>query len=657
MLSENCSRIELNAAKLCIILYAQISKELKVDFTRTVFWSDSTVVLSYIRSESGCFQRYVSNRVAFIRDHSNVDCWRFVPGHLNVADKLSRGIHDMESFANDSTWVNGPHFLKSGAESWPAQPALNVVESDPEVKTKILTTKLILDSPTQQLLNSTQNWFKLSCRVAAMLRIRKLLRRKGVPSGRITVDELCNAETAIWKFIQHENFHEVISKLESRQDLLIRNKLTKLSPFIDEKGLMRAGGRLKHADLCYSAKHPIILPNHPLSVRSLVESVHREVGHLGKESILVKLREKFYIIGGNSLIKTVLRRCITCRKMNSRPSQQLMSDLPAERTTADLPVFTNTGVDFFGPFLVFRGRGRVQEKRYGVVFSCLASRAMHLEIACSLETDSFLSALRRFICRRGPVKMMRSDQGTNLVGGQREMAASINEWNSCQIDDMCKTNGIQWTFHPAGASNYGGIFEREVRTIRKTLYSLLNEFANKVRITDELLTTLICEVEDILNNRPLTSIAQDNDVEPLTPNHLLKLHSGMNFPPGVFSKNDLYVRRKWRQAQFIAEVFWQRWRAEYLPLLIQRQKWVKPRRSHKIGDIVLVVDQKLPRNNWCVGRIISLKVSNDGLVRSVNVRVAKYIEDKNFKIGSTILERPVNKIVLLQAEDEYAFCA
>ena len=132
-----------------------------------------------------------------------------------------------------------------------------------------------------------------------------------------------------------------------------------------------------------------------------------------------------------------------------------MANLPAERVVGDFPPFTNTGVDFFGPFLVSKGRGRAQEKRYGVIFTCLSSRACHLEVAHSLDTDSFVNSLRRFICRRGPVKQLISDNGTNLVSGRKEIKLSIEQWNSNQICTFAKQNGIDWKFNQPYSSHYG----------------------------------------------------------------------------------------------------------------------------------------------------------------------------------------------------------
>ena len=175
-----------------------------------------------------------------------------------------------------------------------------------------------------------------------------------------------------------------------------------------------------------------------------------------------------------------------------------MADLPAARITPDKPPFTNTGIDYFGPFLVKLKRSLV--KRYGVIFTCLAVRAVHIEVASSLETDTFILALRRFIARRGQVKRMYSDNGTNLAGGERELRESIKLWNNEKIHQLLLQKEIEWHFSLPTASHFGGTWERCLRTIRK----VLNAISSEQHLDDESFITLMTEVESIINGRPLT---------------------------------------------------------------------------------------------------------------------------------------------------------
>ena len=267
----------------------------------------------------------------------------------------------------------------------------------------------------------------------------------------------------------------------------------------------------------------------------------------------------------------------------------------------------------------------------------MSIRAVHLEIAHSLDTQAFINALRRFIARRGTPEEIRSDNGTNFVGGNKELVDSIKEWNHVQIKEFLLQHSTKWLFNPPAGSHHDGLWERCIRTIRK----LMNAICKEQTLDDERLMTLLCEVEAIINGRPITKVSDDpRDQEPLTPNHLLLLRAGPTLSPGLFDKNDCYTRRRWRQVQYLADVFRRRWIREYLPAL-QRQRWTRIRRNLKINDIVLVVDKSTPRSLWPLGRILEVHKSNqDGHVRSVKV-----------KTMTSVLVRPIDKLVLLEGAD------
>lgn len=403
-----------------------------------------------------------------------------------------------------------------------------------------------------------------------------------------------------------------------------------MDPVLDDE-LIRVGGRLRKAAMPIEAKHPIILSkNHHVS-NLLLHHIHDQLGHCGRNHMLSKLRQSYWIINANAAARKVISKCIVCRRYKGKMGEQKMSDLPLERITPDLPPFTNTGVDYFGPIEVRRGRSTV--KRYGVIFTCMASRAVHLEVAYSLDTDGCINALRRFISRRGQVVHIRSDNGTNFIGANRELKEAIFAWNDKQIEKELLQVGVQWSFNPPAGSHYGGAWERIIRMVRNILCSVLRQQT----LDDESFHTILCEVESILNDRPITKVSSDpNDLEALTPNHLLLMKGKPALPPGLFERTDLYVKRRWKQVQYLADLFWKRWIREYLPLLQKRQKWTKERRSFSTGDIVLLLDPTAPRGSWPLGRVLETFSDDKGLVRTVKV-----------KTKSSILERPVRKLCLL----------
>ncbi|KAL7826249.1 hypothetical protein SRHO_G00339870 [Serrasalmus rhombeus] len=278
-------------------------------------------------------------------------------------------------------------------------------------------------------------------------------------------------------------------------------------------------------------------------------------------------------------------------------------------------------------------KGRGTAKRYGVIFTCLVSRAIHLEVANSLDTDACINALRRFICRRGPVATIRTDQGTNFIGSHRELDNSLKNVDHEKIHETLTKDGIKWMFNPPFAPHHGGVWERLIKSLKKILHSLFREQI----LDDDGLLTALCEVETIMNDRPLTTVSDDPlDLEPLTPNHLLRMKVQPVIPPGIFQSTDLYVRRRWKQVQYITDLFWKRWIREYLPIMQKRSKWNLIKRNFLPNDLVVIVDDKAPRNSWLLGRILKTFPDKQGLVR------AALIKTKN-----TVLQRPVSKLCLL----------
>ena len=157
-------------------------------------------------------------------------------------------------------------------------------------------------------------------------------------------------------------------------------------------------------------------------------------------------------------------------------------------------------------------------KRWCCLFTCLATRAVHIKVAQSLDTESCLAAVRRFIGRRGYPNTIISDNGTNFVGAANELKAFMNEWNKAKIESELTQKKIVWKFNPPGAPHFGEIWERLVQNCTKVMVAILENRS----LTDEVLSTRICLVEQTLNAKPLTTVSDDpEDLTALTPNHFL----------------------------------------------------------------------------------------------------------------------------------------
>ena len=238
--------------------------------------------------------------------------------------------------------------------------------------------------------------------------------------------------------------------------------------------------------------------------------------------------------------------------------------------------------------------------------------------------------------RRGIPDILFSDNGSNFVGAEKELAREMSKLNSADIANEMGLRGICWKFNPPYASHFGGVWERMIRSVRRVLKGLLLQ----QRLTDEVLVTVMCEVESILNSRPLTTVSNDlSDPQPLTPAHLLTLKS----PGGPIcetSDRDTYSKKRWRQVQYLADVFWRRWVREYLPTLQVRSKWNEVKRNLKVGDIVLVVDADSPRCSWPLGKVTEVVPDKSGVVRKAIVKTRN---------GEVL--RPLSKMCMILEND------
>ncbi|GAA6084833.1 uncharacterized protein LOC113098256, partial [Tachysurus ichikawai] len=266
-----------------------------------------------------------------------------------------------------------------------------------------------------------------------------------------------------------------------------------------------------------------------------------------------------------------------------------MSDLPMDRVKVD-PPFTHVGLDVFGPWNIISRRtrgGSAESKRWVVIFSCLGTRAVHLEVIESMSTSSFINALRRFLAVRGPVKHFRSDRGTNFIGACRELNINADD---PELKGYLQEQGCVWTFNAPHSSHMGGAWERMVHIARRILDALLLKNGLS-RLTHEVLTTLMSEVMAIMNARPILPISSDPDtLEVLSPAMLLNQKaSTVPAPLGDFDINDLY-KKEWRQVQCLADAFWKAWSRDYLATLQVRRKWTEKRRNLEEGDVVLLKD-------------------------------------------------------------------
>ncbi|XP_062392175.1 uncharacterized protein LOC134080001 [Sardina pilchardus] len=449
-----------------------------------------------------------------------------------------------------------------------------------------------------------------------------------------SAESYSQAEALILKVAQQDSFPEDYQNLMAGKPVSSKSRLLTMSPEMDKTAeLIRVGGRLRRAEnLDQATVHPVVLDaSHPIT-RLLISDYDSRLRHPGPERVFAEMRRSFWILRGREAIRKHQYHCPDCQRWRAKPTNPKMADLPSARLRLYKPAFYSTGVDCFGPFLIKIGRRT--EKRWGIIFKCMTVRAVHLDLLSHIDADSFLMALRRFIARRGTPSELWSDQGTNFRGGERELRETF-EGMAPELQKQLARQKIAFRFNPPAAPHFGGVWEREVRSVKSALYATLGNQS----VPEEVLLTVLLEVELILNSKPLGYVSADvADADPVTPNSLLMGRPDGSLPQVVYPETELLSRRRWRHAQVLADQFWARFIRDYLPSLQTRQKWTLSPPNLKDQAVVMIMDPHLPRALWPIGHVKAIHHSDDGRVRSADVN-----------IKGQVYTRPVSRLVILPA--------
>lgn len=641
-------KLELQAATIAVRMKVKLLTDTYFNIKNVYFWSDSKTVLKYIHNENKHFPVYVMHRLNEIRLNSNITEWHYIPTSLNISDICTRPIN-FTDFIKRYDYLQGPPFLqqKDLSEYLGREKIYDNDDNNPinlEVH-KLETNNEILKSRTNIQWQNFSSWNKL---LRAISNLKCFIQRfkeqlhTTESTTKSKVQHIKNAHDTIINLIQKETFQQELSELSTTKRINQKSNLLNLNPILDNN-IIKVGGRLKNVNnIPSSIQHQIILPqNHPVT-NLLILHYHEINHHCGRNQTLALIREKYWIVKGKSVIRKVLTTCLKCKHSNSSPKPQFMGDLPKERIAVFKPPFTISGVDCFGPIIIkqykrTRSSSNNQQKRYGVIYTCLTTRAVHLELSIDMTTDSFLMTLRRFIARRGEPELIWCDNGTNFTGVEKELKLALRNIDYNVIEKELALRNIEWKFIPPVSPWMGGAWEIMVKLTKRALRTVTNDRP----MYEEVLRTLFTEVESTLNSRPLTSLSDDpKDIHVLTPNHFLTGKKTKYFQSKEFTSSDLNNRKRWRSAQALANMFWARFIKEYLPTLQQRKKWNKINRNFIVNDIVLVKDENVSRSFWPLARIIDVHKGNDEIVRSCKL-----------KLGNNTLVRPCNKLCLLEEGD------
>ncbi|XP_026331032.1 uncharacterized protein LOC113238419 [Hyposmocoma kahamanoa] len=389
---------------------------------------------------------------------------------------------------------------------------------------------------------------------------------------------------------------------------------------MDENSLIRVGGRINSSNYSFEKKHPILLGSSHYLTRLLFVREHIRNFHAGPQLLLATLRETVWPINGRKLARSVVKHCETCARVRGETLLPKMGDLPTNRISVDFP-FKSVGVDYAGPFYIMnrKGRGAKLVKCYLCVFICLRFKCVHLEAVSDLSKESYIMTFRRFVARRGKPAEVFSDNGRNFVAAAKELSNFLNQQNK-SLSEFAAQEGINFKFIPVYAPHFGGIWEAGVKSAK---YHIKRVMGN-THLTFEEFSTLMAQVEAILNSRPLCPMSSSpDDLLSLSPGHFLIGRPLSALPASSLEDLKETSLNRYARLEQIRQHFWRRWQREYISELQQRTKWKTSKVTLNVGDLVLIQEENNPPLNWRMGRVTQLFPGPDGVSRVAEVYTTK----------------------------------
>ena len=536
-------RLELLSALIGVRCISFVEKELKLEIEQKHVWLDSQCVLNWIGSKK-TFGTFVENRLKEIRNHKEIN-FHYIPSMENPADFASRSLKTKEIEENNLWWY-GPEWLLSPSDSWPTWKlnnkdndtltsyANNVAPKKPMYEAQLVAGEGCMkqsDAPLNIDIKKFSSLTKLLRVTALALHFISKLKKTAPSIDQIDSELITQAETLWIRHVQELHYGDVISALQNNRKC---NIIQQVGIYKDSKNILRCRGRLENADLTEGARLPVLLPKHDKYTSLLIEKVHKNSLYVGVSQTLSLVRQKYWITQGRSAVKAVLQKCSICRHYEGGPYKMPpMPPLPTKRVTQSSP-FSHSGVDYFGP--LFMKSKNESRKVWVCLYTCLVTRAIHLELMSDMSTEQFLLGFRRFLSRHGKIKEIISDNAS-----QFKLASNIIDkvWRQILTEkdvlSYAANESIRWKFIIQHAPWMGGFYERLIGLVKRCLRKAIG----KLCLTYEQLLTVLKEVEAVINSRPLVYVEDDiNSNITLTPSHFLTLNPKIGIPTCDIDDND-----------------------------------------------------------------------------------------------------------------------
>ncbi len=521
---------------LSFILEQLHLQELKIS---QYLWTDSQCVLSWIESPKPV-KAYIAKKIDEIRSHTSIQ-FRYVASKENPADLATRSsVLDLPEIWD--FWFSGPKWIKTIIAEWPTwcRPPITA-ETVQQLNSVLRKNSPFFEISCLGIENQSipkhwhissilqpsnfSNLFRLYrvtgwiFRFVSNLKMRQsfstVLPVTDVPS--LTLKELRYTKLCWDKSIQRDAFPLFFSGREL-------DKKTHLSVERDTSGILRCHGRFKNACLPVNAMYPKLLPAGHRYTHLVIQAFHEMLCHVGSSHTLAAIRKEYWVIKGRSVVNYVLHRCSLCRLHRSYPYKPPDAPpLPSERVRSS-PPFSFIGLDYFGPiyYKKFLDSRQVTRKLWVSLFTCMTIRAVHLEVVSDMTSDQFLLAFRRFVARRGkPIRIISDNSKTFKLAKKLLLDAQ-----HADITEFADANGTDWQFIPEFAPWMGGFYERLIGITKSSLKKALG----RALLTFPQITTVIIEMEGIVNSRPLCFVPSTGEGKIISPNDFLSLNPSSRLP-------------------------------------------------------------------------------------------------------------------------------
>ncbi|XP_068245361.1 uncharacterized protein [Palaemon carinicauda] len=625
-------RLELCGAVIACRMRKAIEDEMTYKFSSVMHITDSSIVRAQIQKESYGFGTFVATRIAEVQSKSDPNEWWWIASGLNPADLLTRP-QDPLNVAVVYSWKYGPEFMALPLEVWPISQSVNCELPDR------IHVNLAQYSVHEETIIDASKFNNYNMLIAITARIFNIVKEKSFKGVLKKLEPRSLKEAERFWIMQAqkclpENWKKCIQRL---------------GPFQAEDGTIMVGERmerwLKHN---WNQDSFILLPGkHPFTVL-YISYLHR-LDHAGVDVTLCKLQSKFWVPSARKIIRSIKRGCILCRKLDAKVEGQKMGQISDERMSP-CPAFYHTAVDIFGHFQIKDNvKKRTTGKAYGVIFNCIVTRAVYIDVVDGYDTYSFLKCFRRFTAVHGYPDTVHSDLGSQLVSASKELK-SDNNWNINEITEFGAKEGLKWKFNrSADAAWQNGVSEALIKSVKRSLSMLIGTTI----LTFSDLQTIFFEIANLMNERPI-GIKPGMDVELgtyLCPNDLLLGRASNKVPSGSWSTSG-DTKKRLNFIQNVVDTFWRKWQRDYFPTLIVRQKWHTDKRNVQPGDIVLIKDTNVVRGKWKMGQVVDTETGRDNKVRDVSIRYKIQRPGKYKGQSDTVIKRSVHKLVVLLPVEE-----